>query len=730
VAFLADLLSLPSSERHPLPNLSPQRKKERTLEALIRRLEGLANQRPVVVIFEDAHWIDPTSRELLDLTVERVRNWPVLLIVTFRPEFQSPWLGQSHVTVLVLNRLDRRDRAVLVTQIAGGKALPDDVIAQIVERTDGVPLFIEELTKSVLESGLLREAENHYVLDGPLPPLAIPTSLHASLLARLDRLASVRPVAQIGAAFGRWFRYTSLRAVSGLPEDELQASLARLVAAELVFQSGIPPDAVYTFKHALVQEAAYGTLLRDTRRQLHGQIAEALEAIFPELIDSQPELFARHYTEAGLIPESISYWSRAARRSAARSAMPEAAAQYQKALDQLALLPDSPERQRQDLEILSSLGAVLLVVKGYAAPETGHAYARARELWEQLGSPSEFLHVPYGQSSYHVHRGELDFARGLDEGLLRLSRQRNDSAGLILGHLSSGRNLMVTGKFATSRSRLEAVLALYDPISHRSLGHLHPLTTSQAYLGNVLFCLGFPDQALARSSAAIAEARRLAHPQSLAVSLAIGARLLALVGENTALDEQAHQLVEVATEQGFSMWRAQGTIYRGWAKLKNGDVAEGVSLLRSGSEAYCATGAVIWMPHYTALLAAACQIAGQIEQAADLLDDALQTVERTGERWLEAELYRHKGQLLLRQGHTVAAAEELYRKGLSIAEEQGAKLWELRAAASLARLRRDQGRPAEARDILAPVYGWFTEGYDTPDLKEAKALLDELSRQA
>ena len=434
VAFLADLLSLPASERHPLPNLSPQRKKERTLEALIRQLEGLARQQPVVMVFEDAHWIDPTSRELLDLTVERVRSLPVLLIVTFRPEFQPPWTGQPQVTMLALNRLDRRDRTALVAQIAGGKALPDEVVAQIVDRTDGVPLFVEELTKSVLESGLLREEADRYVLDGALPPFAIPTTLHASLMARLDRLASVRLVAQIGAAIGREFSYALLRAVSRLPEDELQAALARLVASELVFQRGTPPDAVYSFKHALVQDAAHGSLLRSSRQQLHAQIAEALETHSPELMDSQPELFAQHYAEAGLVEKSVACWGKAGHRSAARSAMAEAAAQFQKGLDQLALLPDNPERQRQELEFCSALGAVLRAVKGHAAPETGHAYARARELWEQLGSPSEFLQVPYGQSRYHAFRGEFDLAQRLDEDLLRLSRQRNDSAGLVLGH--------------------------------------------------------------------------------------------------------------------------------------------------------------------------------------------------------------------------------------------------------------------------------------------------------
>jgi DNA-binding winged helix-turn-helix (wHTH) protein/predicted ATPase len=729
VAFLADLLSLPASERHPLPNLSPQRKKERTLEALIRQLEGLARQQPVVMVFEDAHWIDPTSRELLDLAIERVRNLPVLLIVTFRSEFQPPWTGQPQVTMLALNRLDRRDRTALVEQIASGKELPDEVVAQIVNRADGVPLFVEELTKNVLESGLLREERDRYVLDGALPPFAIPMSLHASLLARLDRLASVRHVAQIGAVVGREFSYLLLRTVSGLPEDELQASLARLVASELVFQRGTPPDAVYSFKHALVQDAAYGSLLRSTRQQLHALIAEALEAHSPELMDSQPELFAQHYAEAGLVEKSVACWGQAAHRSAARSAMAEAAAQFHNGLDQLALLPDTPERRRQELEFCSALGAVLQAVKGHSASETGNAYARAQALWKQLGSPSEFLQVPYGQSVYHTNRAEFDLAQRLAEDLLRLNRQRNDAAGLVLAHACSGRYLMFAGRLASSRSHLEEVLALYDPISHRSLAlqvGLHPHVNSQGFLGIVLFCLGFPDQASAQSSAATAEARRLAHPPSLAASLVYGARLHSFIGDDAALDERAGELVAVTTERGFPQWRALGTIYRGWVTVKNGDVTKGMSLLRSGLADHRATGTAVWIPHHIALLARACDIAGQIEEAVTLLDDALQIVKRTGERWLAAELYRHKGQLLLRQGHSEAAAE-LYYKALNIAQEQEGRLWELRAAMSLARLRRDQGRHAEARDLLAPVYGWFTEGFDTPDLKEAKALLDELA---
>jgi class 3 adenylate cyclase/predicted ATPase len=728
VALLADLLSLPASERHPLPNLSPQRKKERTLEALIRQLDGLSRQQPVVMVFEDAHWIDPSSRELLDLTVERVRSLPVLLIVTFRPEFQLPWTGQPQVSMLALNRLDRHDRTILVEQIAG-KPLPDEVINQIVDRTDGVPLFVEELTKSVLESNLLREDNNRYVLDRALSAFAIPTSLHDSLMARLDRLAPVRRVAQIGAAIGREFSYELLAAVCRLPEDDLRAALVPLVASELVVQRGTPPNAVYFFKHALVQDAAHNSLLRGPRQQLHGQIAEALEIQSPELMESQPELFAQHYAEAGLVEKAVACWGMAGRRSAARSAMMEAVAQFEKALDQLTLLPDTSERQRQELEFFSALGAAWRAVKGQAAPESGRAYGRARELWEQLGSPAEFLRVPYGQSRYHLYRGELDLAQRLNEDLLRLSRERDDSAGLVLGHDAAGRNLMSAGEFALSRSHLEEVLALYDPTSHRSLVHqagIHPQVGSQVFLGIVLFCLGFPDQALAQSAAAIAEARRLAHPPTLAGCLAVGVRLLSLVGDDTALDEWTDQLVAVATEQGFTFWRAQGTICCGWVRIKNGDVAKGISLLRSGSAAYRATGSELLVPHYIALLAEACEIVGEIDEAVTLLDDALQITERTGERWQDAELNRQKGQILLRQGHS-QAAEELYCKALSIAEEQEAKLWELRAAVSLARLRREQGRRGESRDLLAPIYGWFTEGFDTSDLKEARALLDELA---
>ena len=728
--LVGELLSLPPGEGGAaVRGLAPRPKKERIFAALLRQLASLAQEAPVVMLFEDTQWADPSSIELLDRVIERIANLPVLLLVTFRPEFDPPWANLPHVASLALARLGRRETVQLAEQAAGGKPLPDEIIDRIADHADGVPLAVEELTRSVIESGLVRNAAHRWVLGGPLPPFAIPATLRASLAERLDRVATARPVAEIGAAIGRQFSYELVQAVSGASDDELQATLALLVEGGLVHQRGAPPDAVYSFKHALVQDAAKERLLRDARRQLHVQIADALEIRYPELMETQPEVLAQHYAEAGLVEKSVTYWRKAGRRSAGRSAMAEAAMQLQKGLDQLACLPDTPERQRQELEFLSALGAVLTAAQGHGAPAAGRAYARARELWEQLDFPSEFIHIPYGQSRNHLYRSELDLALRTNEDLLRLSRQRNDPAGLVLGHYASGLDLLVAGGFVSSRSHLEEMLALYNPVSHHSPVHqagFHAQVGSRAYLGNVLFCLGYPDQALAQSTLAIAEARRLAHSPSLAAGLAIGARLLSLTGNDAALNGQADELVALSTEQSFPLWVALGTIYRGWVKVKDCDGAEGISLMRSALTTYRATETEVWMPHFIALLAGACAIARRPEEGLVLLEEALQIAERSGERWFAAELNRQKGRLLLCQGYA-EAAEELYRKALGIAREQEAKLWELRAAASLAGLRRDQGRRAEARDLLAPVYGWFTEGFDTRDLTEAKALLDGLT---
>ena len=560
----------------------------------MRQLSGLASRQPVLMIFEDLHWGDPSSRELLDLTVEQIARLPVLLVATFRPEFQPPWIGQPHVTALSLRRLGRNESEELVSALVGNSAaLPSELLDDIIERTDGAPLFLEELTKAVLESA----SPGAQIIATPPTSLAVPATLHASLMARLDRLGTVaKEIAQVGATIGREFSYELLAATAQRTDAELREAVGRLVDAGLVFQRGQLPQAIFLFKHALVQDAAHSTLLRSPRRHLHSKIAAALETHFPELIDTQPELFAQHYAEAGLVDKSVAYWGKAGQRSAARSAMAEAAMQFQNALNQLALLPETLDNRRQELQFCSALGVALMATKGFAARETGDAYTRARELWEQIGSPAEFLQIPYGQSYHHQFRGELDAAQRLSEDLLRLGVERNDTAGLVLGHLSCGRNLGTCGRFADSRAHFEKVLALYDPISHHSLVHLagmHPHVISQAYVAIYQLCLGFPDQALERSSGAIAEARRLAHLPSLALSLAFGSRLLSLVGDDAALYERTEQLAAVTTEQGFPYWRAMGTIYQGWVKVKNGDVIEGIAVIRGGLIAYRATGTVL-----------------------------------------------------------------------------------------------------------------------------------------
>jgi class 3 adenylate cyclase/predicted ATPase len=725
IELIAELMSLPNDVADL--NLVPQRKRQLLLEALVHQLDGLALIQPVLIVFEDAHWSDATSRDLLGLLIQQLKRSPVLMLITFRPEFDPPWRDLMHVMSLTLNRLTGAEGVTLVEQLAGNRPLSGVIVEEIVERTDGVPLFVEELTKSVLES--TDRGDLAAVLTAsPAPLTAIPSTLHASLTARLDRLGTAaKEVAQIGTVLGREFSYELIRLVAARPD--LDEALGRLTEAGLLFRRGDLPHSSYLFKHALVQDAAYSTLLRRRRQQLHGRVAEALEAHFPELRDSQPELFAQHYADAGLVEKSVVYWGKSGRRSAARSAMAEAAAQLQKGLDQLALLPDTPERKQQELELRSSQGTVFTSIKGAGAPETGQAYARAHELWEQLGSPAGFLHIPFGQSNYHIQRGEVALAQRLAEGLLGVSHRRNDSAGMVLGHYSAGRNLMLIGKFASSRWHSEKALSLYDPKLHRSLVlelAFPPNVSSLGNLGFVLFCLGYPDQAAEHSSASIVEARRLAHRTCIAASLAFEARRLSLLGDHAALSERTDELVAVATEQGFRFWSAEGTLLRGWVKVKDGDVAEGISLLRAGTTALRATGMEAWTPHPFALLAEACEIAGEFEESLAWLDRALQVVETTGISWLAAELNRRQGQLLLRQGNN-EAAEELYGKALGIAREQEAKLWELRAAVSLARLRRDQGHRVEARDLLAPVYSWFTEGFDTPDLKEAKALLAELA---
>ena len=726
-ALFAEMLSLANDGRYPALDLTPEQRRQRVLEALMSQLEGLARRQPVLLIFEDLHWIDPTSLEVLGRIVDRIKTLAALLILTFPPEFNAPWVGQSHVVSLTLNRLGEREAAAIIARLVGNTALPADVLAEIIERTDGIPLFVEEMTKAVLEAES-EGAARRTLAATPSPALAVPASLHASLMARLDRLGPAKEVAQIGSAIGREFSHALLASVARKPEAELGSALDRLVQAGLLSPQGVPPQASYLFKHALVQDAAYGMLLREPRRALHARIAETLESQFAETAEAQPEILAHHYTEAGEIQKSVVYWSKAGQRAMARSAMVEAAAQTQKGLDQLALLPEDSSRHRQELELTSVLGTVMQVVKGTGAPERGLIFARARELWEKLDYPFEFLHVPHGQAIYHAYCGELAIAVRLGEELLQLSRQRNEITGLIFAHQALGLFLMLVGRFEDARSLLEQIPRLYELLPENSLifrAGNDRKAIAQAILGNVLFFLGFPEQALACTNSAIAEAERLAHGLTSSGTLGFALRLLSVYGDNSALSERVEQQHKLTTEQGFPSFGAEATMYRGWVKVNNGEVEEGIELLRQGAAEFRAVSPETAISYYLCLLAQALAIAGQIDEALPLLDDALRIVEATGEGRFIAELNRHKGELLLQKGEP-QAAEALYRKALGIAREQQAKLWELRAAMSLARLWRDQGRPAEARDLLAPVYGWFTEGFDTADLKDAKALLDEL----
>ena len=729
VPLVGALLGLFADAHYPPLNLSPQRQKQRTLEVLIEQLAGLARDRPVLELYEDVHWIDPSTLELLDLLIERVRALRILAVLTYRPEFQPPWTGQAHVTALPLNRLGRRQGAAMVARVTG-KPLPDDVAAQIVAKTDGVPLFVEELTKTVLESGLLQDAGDRYELAGPLPPLAIPATLHDSLLARLDRLAPVKEIAQIGAALGREFSHELLAAVADRPEAELQAALDQLVAAELVYRRGTPPDVTYSFKHALVQDAAYGTLLKSKRQQLHARIAEVLEERFPEQVEAEPELLAHHCTQAGLAEMAVSYWCRAGEQALARSAMAEAAAQLQKGLELVKGLPDDADPRGRELELQIALGRAMLGAKGWAAPETGEAYSRARELCERLGETKQLFPVLWGLTVFHINRGESGAGRKVAEEMLRLAERQRDDALRIASHRALSAALYHLGEFSATRTHLERVLSLYDSLPSRPTPSLYTVdhrAMALSFLATTLFLLGYPDQAEARHREAVDYARTLGHSHSLGLVLSHSCEFHCFAHNWESLRTQAHALVSLSTEQGFPYYLAVGTLYCGSALAELGELRDGLTAYDRGFAARRATGARSRVPLFLGLRARTHQKAGRPQDALCSLVQALDWVEGTGEHLYEAELHRLKGEVLSSPPECDRLeAEACFQRAIEVARKQGAKVWELRAATSLARLWAKRGERRKGRDLLAPVYGWFTEGFDTRDLQDAKALLDEM----
>ena len=617
---------------------------------------------------------------------------------------------------------------MMVQQLTDGKALPTEVLAQVVAKTDGVPLFVEELVKMVLESGLLREEADRYVLTGPLPPLAIPATLQDSLMARLDRLVTARAVAQLGAVLGREFAYELLRAVALMDEATVQQGLAQLVEAELLYQRGRPPQARYVFKHALIQETAYQSLLKSTRQQYHQRTAQVLAERLPEVGETQPELVARHYTEAGLSAQAIPYWQRAGQQAALRSANSEAVQHLTKGLDLLATLPETAERTRQELDLQRTMGPALMALKGAASPEVEQTYTRAWQLCQQVEDMPHLPQILIGLARFYTVKGALERARALGEQLLQLAQHRQERGLLLVAHRQLGTILFFQGELLLARAHVEQGISLYDPQHHHALTLLYnrdPGVNCLNSLSLILWVLGYPSQALRRSHEALTLARQFSHPFTLAHALIYAAMLHKNRREGQLAQEGAEAGTALAREHGFAQWVPQGAIVHGWALAVQGRAEESLRQIRQELAAHQATGSVSGRPWMLVLLAEVCEWTGQTEEGLCAINEALVA---PGERFTEAERHRLKGQLLLRQAAADGAeAEASFHQALDIARRQQANRWELRAAMSLSRLWQQQGKRAEARELLAPIYGWFTEGFDTADLQEAKVLLEELS---
>jgi len=729
VPLVATLCSLPLPERYPPLNLAPQRQKQQMLAAILTWLLQEAERQPVCLVLEDLHWVDPSTLELLHLLIDQVPLARLLVVLTCRPDFMPPWAMRSHVTHITVGRLTPTQSELMIAQVTGRKALPAEIQEQLLEKTNGVPLFVEELTRMVLESGLVKEKEWHYELAGPLPALAIPSTLQDSFMARLDRQGLSKQVAQLGATLGREFSYGVLQAVSSLDEATLQQGLEQLVRVEILYQRGLPPQAQYCFKHVLMQEAAYQSLLRRTRRQYHCQIAQVLEERFPELCEEQPELLAHHTTEAGLNARAVVYLQRAGQRALERSAYVEALSHLQQALALATTLPDPPERVQHELTLSMALGVTLAVTQGYAAPEVEQAYLQARECCRKIGDAAPLFPVLRGLWLVYLVRSELQRAYEQGEHLLRLAQRHQERTRLVEAHRTVGTSLLFLGELAASWTHLERGMALYEAQQH------HPLTLPPGgdagmaclvYTAWILWLRGYPDQALARIRATLALAHQCQHPFCLAFALIWDAELALCRREPQAVSRQAEASMALAHQHAFPLLTAMGMVLQGWGLAEQGREDQGIEQLHQGMAAFRATGAELLRPHFLSLLAEAYGRHARPEQGLEVLDEALALVDKTGERLHESEFYRLKGQLLLACSRDQQTAEACLQQARTLARHHRARSLELRAAMSLSRLWQQQGKQGRARHLLGEVYGWFTEGFATGDLQEAKALLDEL----
>jgi class 3 adenylate cyclase/predicted ATPase len=732
--LFASLLSIPTGGRYPPLALSAAQQRRLTLAALLDQFEALARQKPVLMLFEDVHWADATSLEVLDLTVERVRALPVLALFTFRPEYEAPWTGLSHVTSIALDRLALAEVETLAERVAG-RPLPPEVTAQIVAKTDGVPLFVEELTKTVLESGLLVAGPQGWRLDRPLPPFAIPATLQDSLAARLDRLAPVKEVAQIGAAIAREFSYPLLRAVAGRDEPALRAALAQLEEAELLFRSGAPPDARYAFKHALVQDMAYETLLRSRRQILHRQIADALRGEFAAVAAAEPELVAHHLTQAGLDAPAIEWWGKAGDQALRRSAFKEAAAHLGKAIalaDKLAASAPSAAPGIDRLHLQTSLGNALMWAKGHEAPETSAAFARARELASQEEDASERFSAYLGLWVGHVNFSEPAPMREMAELFLREAAARPDCPEVLVAHRVSGVTCWYFGDFSGAHDHFQKTVELYDQARHADFANRFgqdPRAAAEAFDAVALWALGRIDDALPLADRALADAESASHPPTMGYALALAALLGLFRNSREAVATYGQPLAEIVSRYDLrAFFPTLVPFFRGWAKWSNGAEESSLAEMRRGLAVAREQGRNWLLPGVEAALAEAEASAGEIAAGLRRLDDALAELERTEQRWYEAEMHRIRAEILLKRDPAdTAAAERSLQAAIGIAQSQQARSFELRAALSLAKLYRAANRDADAHAVLTPAVDGFPPTRQFPELTEAQALLAALN---
>jgi predicted ATPase len=728
VPLLARFLSIPLPDNgSPASTLTPQQHKQQTLDILVAWLLAEAERQPVLVMWEDLHWADPTTLEYLGLVIEQAPTVPMLHVLTYRPEFSLPWPLRSHMTPLTLSRLERPQVEAMIAQLTRGKALPPDVVQHIVVKTDGVPLYVEELTKMLLESDLLREEAARYVLTGPLTDVTIPATLHDALMARLDRAQHAKEVAQFAAVVGREFGYDLLRAITPHDEATLQASLGQLVEAELLYQRGRPPHARYRFKHALIQDAAYASLLRSTRQQVHQRIAQVLEEQFPDTVETQPELLAHHYTEAGRYEPAVAYWQRAGQRAIARSANVEAMRHLTRGLEVLALLPATVQRTHQELDLQIALGRAVMAAQGFGAPESERVHLRARDLCQQLGDTARLFSALYGLWRFYVVSCKLDTAREMGEQLLSLAQRLNDPVLLVGSHAALGVTYTFLGELGRARSHAEHGMTLYDQHACDPSQFPYepdPQITCLVYLAQALILLGSPDHAVQRLAQCLALTRAHNRPFGRAYALSYAASCYQMRREAQRVQELAEEAIVLAQEHGFTQWLWNAQVRRGWSCAMQGRHDEGKAAIEQSLMVRATSGLGSGRPHDLVMFAEVCGMVGRPEEGLCALAEA-QTI--SGARYCEAELYRVKGELLLfASADNHSEAEACFRQSLDIARGQQAKWWELRAAMSLARLWQQQGKRQAARALLAPIYAWFTEGFDTADLLEARTLLEDL----